>query len=212
VRTKDFTFQVDFFSSEKRKQWSYTPTLGGKRFGGDYLGTYNGVVYIEVGKSSGNFDSNPDSYILGLSQETGKVLFEKPTDKLKYNFYPATMSQINGKSYVYGEYFDPGSNIAKAKSLGFAFVGIDENGVITSEKYCSWAIDMSKYLNVSSKGKIEDFGFVYMHNMIPTADGNIYAIGEGIYKVANTLGILASVATRSTQSLTKGKSDRYDID
>jgi hypothetical protein len=202
---KDFTFQVDFFSTEKRKQWSYTPTIGGKKFAGDYLGTHNGVVYIEVLKGASKMDANLDSYILGLSQETGKMLFEKPTDALKYSFYPTSMSQINGKSYVYGEYFDAGANIVKAKSLGFAFIGIDEKGAITSEKYCSWSLDMAKYLNVSSKGKIEDFGFVYMHNMLPTADGGIYAIGEGIYKVANTLGILASVATQSTQSLVKVK-------
>lgn len=202
---KDFTFQVDFFSSEKRKQWSYTPTEGGKLFTGDYLGTYNGVVYIEVLKSTRRGDLNPDSYILGLSQENGKLLFEKPTDRLKYSFYPTSMSLINGKSYVYGEYYDPGANVLKAKSLGFAFVGIDEKGKITSEKYCSWTLDMSKYLNVSSKGKIDDFGYVYMHNMLPTADGSIYAIGEGIYKVANTLGILASVATQSTQSMAKVK-------
>ena len=202
---KDFTFQVDFFSTEKRKQWSYTPTTGGKKFFGDYLGTYNGVVYIEVLRGARKMDGNLDSYILGLSQETGKMLFEKPTDALKYSFYPTSMSQVNGKSYVYGEYFDPGANINKAKSLGFAFLGIDEKGAITSEKYCSWSIDMGKYLNVSSKGKIDDFGFVYMHNMLPTADGGIYAIGEGIYKVANTLGILASVATQSTQSLVKVK-------
>ena len=35
---KDYTFQVDFFSTEKRKQWTYTPTIGGKKFVGDYLG------------------------------------------------------------------------------------------------------------------------------------------------------------------------------
>lgn len=202
---KDFTFQVDFFSTEKRKQWSYTPTTGGKKFYGDYLGTHNGVVYIEVLRGASRMDGNLDSYILGLSQENGKMLFEKPTDALKYSFYPTSMSQVNGKPYVYGEYFDPGANINKAKSLGFAFVGIDEKGKITSEKYCSWTLDMAKYLNVSSKGKIDDFGYVYMHNMLPTADGGIYAIGEGVYKVANTLGILASVATRSTQSLVKVK-------
>src|SRR5688500_9018267 len=85
---KEFTFQVDFFSTEKRKQWSYTPTTGGKKFYGDYLGTYKGVVYIEVLRGASKMDGNLDSYILGLSQETGKMLFEKPTDALKYSFYP----------------------------------------------------------------------------------------------------------------------------
>jgi hypothetical protein len=202
---KDYTFQVDFFSTEKRKQWTYIPTIGGKRFMGDYLGTFNGVVYIEVLKTTGGLDGNPDSYILGLAEETGKLLFEKATDKSKYNFYPITMSMINGKSYLYGEYFDPGTNMMKAKSLGFAFWGMDEKGAITSEKYCSWTLELSKYLDVSSKGKIADFGYMFMHNMVPTASGDIYVIGEGLTKAANALGIAASILSRSTQSLVKVK-------
>src|SRR6185503_17208706 len=56
---KDYTFQVDYFSTQKRKQWTYTPTEGGKKFVGDYLGYYNGVIYIEVLRFGGMFDSKP---------------------------------------------------------------------------------------------------------------------------------------------------------
>lgn len=193
---KDYTFQVDFFSTEKRKQWTYTPTEGGKRFIGDYLGQFNGVVYIEVLRYGGAFDQKPDSYILGLSLENGKKLFEKPTDS-KFRFYPASLSLVNeGKAYIYGEYFDVDGNIMKDKSKGFAFWGIDEKGTVTNEKYLSWDIEMAKYLDVSSKGKIGDFGFMYLHQILQTADGKIYAIGEGYKKVASALGIASTLLTR----------------
>jgi hypothetical protein len=39
---KDYTFQIDYFSTEKKKQWTYTPTEGAKKFIGDYLGNFNG--------------------------------------------------------------------------------------------------------------------------------------------------------------------------
>ncbi|HEV8283438.1 MAG TPA: DUF6770 family protein [Chitinophagaceae bacterium] len=195
---KDYTFQIDFFSSQKQKQWTYTPTIGAKKFVGDYLGTFNGVVYIEVLKFSGMFDQNPESTILGLSLETGKQVFEKTTDS-KYKFYPASMSVMNdGRAYIYGEYFNPNGNIAKDKSLGFAFWGIDEKGTVLNEKYCSWDLELGKYLNVSSKGKIEDFGFMYVHGIVQTADGNIFAIGEGYKKVASALGIAAAMLTRNS--------------
>jgi hypothetical protein len=193
---KDYTFQIDFFSTEKHKQWSFTPTVGAKKFEGDYLGTFNGVVYIEVLKFSSRMDGNPESSIIGLSLETGKQLFDKPSDG-KYRFYPASMSVINnGKAYIYGEYFNPNANIAKDKSLGFAFWGMDEKGNILTEKYCAWDLELGKYLNVSSKGKIEDFGFMYVHNIVQTADGNIFAIGEGYKKVASALGIAAMMLSR----------------
>lgn len=190
---KDYTFQVDYFGTGKRKQWSYTPTEGGKKFMGDYLGQFNGVVYIEVLRYGGAFDQKPDSYILGLNIETGKMLFEKPTDS-KYRFYPASLSLVNeGKAYVYGEYFDLNDNIMKDKSKGFAFWGIDEKGKITSEKYLSWDLEMGKYLDVTAKGKISDFGFMYLHQIIQAADGKIYAIGEGFKKAASALGIASTL-------------------
>ena len=192
---KDYTFQIDYFATDKKKTWTYTPTDGGKKFIGDYLGSYNGVVYVEILRYGGAFDQKPDSYMIGLDLETGRKLFEKPTDS-KYRFYPASMSLINGgKAYVFGEYFDLNDNVMKDKSKGFAFWGIDEKGSITSEKYISWELDMGKYLDVTSKGKIADFGFMYLHNMVQTADGKIYAVGEGFKKVASGIGIASKILT-----------------
>jgi len=191
---KDYTFQLDFFSSGKRKQWTYIPTIGGKKFPGDYLGTFNGVVFVEVLKYTGMFDQKPDSYILGLSVENGKEVFTKPTDG-KYRFYPANISSLNeGQAYIYGEYFDQNANIMKDKSLGFAVWSLDEKGKLLSEKYCSWESDLGKFLNVSSQGKIEDFGFMYLHNIFQTSDGSIFAVGEGFKKAASALGIISQIA------------------
>ena len=195
---KDYTFQVDFFSSEKKKQWTYVPTVGGKKFIGDYLGTFNGVVYLEVLKFTSMTDQKPESNIVGLSLETGKQLFEKTTDS-KYRFYPASMSSINGgKSVIYGEYFDLNDNIAKDKSRGFAFWRVDEKGNILGEKYCAWDLDLGKFLNVSSKGNIEDFGYMYVHSIVQAADGNIFVIGEGYKKVASALGIASRLMSRNS--------------
>jgi hypothetical protein len=188
---KDYTFQVDFFATGKRKTWSYTPT-DGKRLMGDYLGYYKGVVYMEVLKYDRAMDQKPDSYILGLNLETGKKVFEKPTDS-KFRFYPASLSLVNeGKAYLYGEYFDVDANIMKDKSKGYAFWSIDETGKITSEKYLSWDLEMAKHMTVTSKGKVEDFGFIYLHQIVQLADGNIYAIGEGFRKQASALGIAST--------------------
>ena len=192
---KDYTFQIDYFSSEKRKQWTYTPTEGGKKLTGDFLGMYNGVVYFEVLKYGGAFDTKPDSYLVGLDLETGKQLFENPTDNAKYRFYPASMSVVGGKAVLFGEYFDPNGNVAKDKSKGFAFITVDEKGKILAEKYNSWDLDMGKYLDVNSKGRIADFGYMFVHNIIQMEDGNVFAIGEGYKKVASGLGIAAGILT-----------------
>ena len=74
----------------------------------------------------------------------------------------------------------------------------DEKGNILSEKYCAWDLDLGKFLNVSSRGNIDDFGYMYVHDIVQTADGNIFAIGEGYKKVASALGIAAKLMTRNS--------------
>jgi hypothetical protein len=193
---KDYTFEIDYFSTGQKKQWSYVPTEGGKKFMGDYLGSGNGIVYLEVLKYSSMLDQKPTSNLVGLSLETGKQLFEVATDS-KYRFYPSTLSKLNdGNAFIFGEFFDPNANIAKDKSKGFAFWKVDNSGKITFEKYCAWDTDLGKYLNVTSKGKIEDFGFMYLHKMVQVADGSIYAIGEGYKKAVSALGIASKLMTK----------------
>jgi len=192
---KDFTFEIDYFSTEAKKQWSYIPTEGGKRFLGDYLGCSNGVVYLEILKYTSRMDQKPDSRLVGLSLESGKLLFDISTDS-KYRFFPVTVSSLNnGNGYIFGEFFDPDANIAKDNSRGFGFWKVDETGKISFEKYLLWDVDLGKYLGVNSSGKIDDFGYMYLHKMVQLSDGSIYAIGEGYKKAASALGIASKVLT-----------------
>ena len=39
---------------------------------------------------------------------------------------------------------------------------------------------------------------MYLHNMVQTADGSIFAIGEGFKKVASALGIASKVLSRNS--------------
>lgn len=206
---KDFTFQISFVGTDAKKQWTYIPAMDGKMFVGDYLGTYKNVVYVEMLKFSSRLDRNPDSYILGLALENGKLLFQKSTNEGKYHFYPISMSVLkDGKAYLYGEFFDKGGNVMKDKSKGFAFVGIDETGKTLSEKYSSWDLDLGKHLGTNGNGKIDDFGYMFLHNMIQTEDGSIYAIGEGYKKAASGLGIATTIlagAAGSTSNISTVK-------
>ncbi|MBX2939252.1 MAG: hypothetical protein KF880_04170 [Ferruginibacter sp.] len=187
---KDYTFEIQYMSTEKRKMWSYIQTDGGKKFLGDYLGTANGVVYLFVQRYKSMMDQNPESHILGLSLESGKVLFEKTTDLPDAKFYPSTLSQLeNGKMYLYGEYFGPNENIMKGKSNGFSFWEVNEKGDKISEKQLSWTEGLGKHLSVNSKGRINDFGYMVLHDIIQTSDGSIYAVTEGFKKVADGVGI-----------------------
>ena len=190
---KDYTFQLDFFGTDKKKQWTYIPVEGAKKTMGDYLGTFNGVIYMGVLEYGSLMDQKPDSYIVGLDLANGKQLFKNATDNGKYRFYPSSMNVVNGKAYIFGEYFDLNANIVKDKSSGFTFLGINEKGKLVSEKFNSWDLQLGKFLDVSAKGRIADFGYMYVHQIIQLADGDVYAIGEGWKKAASAMGIASQV-------------------
>ena len=96
--------------------------------------------------------------------------------------------------------------------MGLRFWQVDEKGKVLSEKYLSWDIELGKHLNVTSKGKIDDFGFMYLHNMIQTADGSVYAVGEGFKKAASGLGIASKMLTRRPWRYQHGKSESNGYD
>jgi hypothetical protein len=77
--------------------------------------------------------------------------------------------------------------------------------VISKEKYISWDVDLSKYLDVNSKGKIQDFGYMYLHNMVQTADGKIYAIGEGYKKGMSAGGAALKILSGGVPTSNKVK-------
>jgi len=196
ITGKENTFQLDFLSTEKNYQWTYSPIDGKKKFTCDYLGYNNGVVYLAVLKFKSMFTANADAYITGLSLETGKILFEIPAEQEDYQFFPTNLINLqDGKIYLFGEYFDKNDNVLKDNSRGFAFWRIDEKGVITNKKYLGWKNELSKYLDVNSKGEINDFGYLYLHSIVETATGELYAVGEGFKKSSSAAGIGLKVLT-----------------
>ncbi|TAD83717.1 MAG: hypothetical protein EAY75_14505 [Bacteroidetes bacterium] len=192
---KDFTFTLSFFDSQRKRSWSYTPTEGAKRSISDYLGTVGDVIYLQVLKYGSSFDQRPDATILGLNLNTGKVVFERNTDA-KFRFYASSLTEIGNKTILNGEYFEPDANIMKAKSLGLGFWELDAKGKLLKETYSSWEGDLGKFFAVNSKSKVEDFGYLMIHNIFESADGNIYAVGEGFRKEASALGIASTLLSR----------------
>ena len=57
----------------------------------------------------------------------------------------------------------------------------------------SWTKDISKFLKVDERGRISDLGYVYIHRIIQTDDGKVFAVCEGYKKVADGLGIAMNV-------------------
>lgn len=194
---KYYSYEINFFFTMQKKQWAYEAVeeQEDKVASAAYLGATDSLVIFEVLKKNSLFTKKMRSYLLGLNIFTGKKAFEISTEEDEYKLFPMNISTLTGKSdfMVLGTYYDKDDRIAADKTLGLGVFTIDGKGKITSKKYNSWANDFGKFLNVNSKGKIDDIGYLYFHKLIQTSDGKIFAIGEGYKKVADGVGIALNI-------------------
>jgi hypothetical protein len=191
---KDNAYEIDLYMSDTRKQLNYTPVDDSKYCFPSYLGATDSIAYFEVLKKEGKLSRKVKSFLLGINLYTAKKAFEIETETEEYKFLPMGISTLNSTSdaLVMGSFYSKEDHLMTDKILGIAALTINSSGKITNKKWNTWEKDFSKFLNINSKGKIEDIGYLYFHKIIQTEDGNVFAIGEGYKKTANGWGIAAT--------------------
>lgn len=199
----NYTYDINFYGSGKRKTWTYNPIEDQKVTTAQYMGANDSVALIEVLSKKSRTSKDMESTLLGLNLETGKKVFELRTQDGKYQFYPMGVSNISstGNNFVLTGSYTEGQEVAD-KTDGLGYWIVNNQGKLIKSRYTSWTKDLGKYLTVDEKGRVEDMGYVYIHKLIQTADGNIFAVGEGYKKVADGLGI-AMAAMGSYRGVTK---------
>jgi hypothetical protein len=189
---KQRTYEVDFYSSKEKKQWTYTPFDDEERYANaEFLGNTDSLIILEVFKKSRALSGKMTSHLVGINFITKKKVFDIDDENDSYTFVPSSVVPVKGKNQimVMGSYFDKDDNIVKDFSKGLAVYAIDSKGKILSKTYNSWGEDFAKYLPLNNKGKIDNVGFLYTHKLIQAPNGKMFVIGEGYKRQANLGGI-----------------------
>ncbi len=205
---KNYTYDVNFYASGKRKTWTYNPLENGKFTGAEYLGANDSIVVLEVLSREKLMSKESESTLVGLNIENGKKVFEIRTQDGSHGLYPMNISTTKGSSefLIIGPYYAAGERVLQDRTEGLGIWLMNNKGKIVKSKYMSWAKDLAKYVKVDDKGRVEDMGWIYFHKLMQTEDGKIFAVGEGYKKVADGVGIAMNVLTRSyTSGVTKLK-------
>jgi hypothetical protein len=203
---KKLQFEVEFYNNTMQRQWSYvagkdaaTVEMANEAFQtGNYVGTL-------VSKKKSVNSKNVDVDLLVHNVNDGKVLFRAPMETSKYSvsFSDVFFDEAKSNFVVFGDYYDKGDKELKAQSLGFIYLTLDMNGKVVGEKTNSWATDISKVTPMNEKGKIEGSNTnILIHDIIRTADGQIFVVGEQYKKTVSgagvamqTLSVLAAAST-----------------
>ncbi len=191
VRDRKYGYVIEYYPDEG-KPWSITPDPATRMIEtSNFLGYSNSILLSSTLKKKSLMTRKFDNFIMGTELATGKRLFEVKMENSQYDIQ--VMSVVpddagNGLNLL-GLYFKLGDNVMKDPSLGFCRVKIDETGKIVSTDLVSWAKDVSKVMDVNERGKIKGIGYVYFHNMVTDADGDIYLIGEQFKKTVSGAGV-----------------------
>lgn len=202
------TYEVDFYSSQTKKQWTYVPNDDEERYAqAEFLGSTDSLIILEVMKKRRALSGKMTASLIGLNFITKKKEFEIDAEGTDYKFVPSSVVHLKetGKILVMGSYFEANANIAKDATLGLALFEIDSKGKVISKTYNSWGGDFAKHLPTNSKGKIDDVGFLFIHKLLKTPDGKLFVVGEGYKRKASALGIGLTVLSggRSSAGVTK---------
>jgi len=180
---RNVTYEMDFYSSESKKQWTYRPSNDEDKFAqAEYLGSVDDLVILQVMRKSRKTANRMASHLVGINVTKKKLQFDIESDeKTDKPFVPTSIMPVPGSPniLVLGAYYDDGDKVLKDATKGLAAYLIDTKGNIVSSTYNSWEEDFAKYLPSNRKGKIQDIGYLYIHKMLRTPEGKLYVVGEG---------------------------------
>jgi hypothetical protein len=189
---KQRTYEVDYYSSETKKQWTYVPQDDEEKYAmAEYLGCTDSLIILEVMKKNHLMSGKITSHIVGINFVTKKKQFDMDGASDQYTLVPSSIVPMEGTGnlMVMGSFYDKDDNVAKDFSKGLAVYEMTTNGQILTKTYNTWAGDFARYLPTNSKGKIDDVGYLYIHKVIRTPDHKLFVVGEGYKRQANALGI-----------------------
>ena len=197
------TYEVDYYSSADKKQWTYVPQDDAEKYAfAEYMGCTDSLIILQVEKRNHAMSGKSSSHLVGVNFVTRKKQFDIDYVGEDKVLMPTGVERIEGSNdlMVIGSYFDKGDNIDKDFSKGLAIYEINTSGKILTKSYNTWAGDFSRYLPTNSKGKIDDVGYLYIHRVIRTPDHKMFIVGEGYRRTANAAGIALQVLTRGNSN------------
>jgi hypothetical protein len=181
-KDKKYKYIIDFYPTTKGgKKWSVSSDESSEvhEFATFIYGDANVLISSVVSKPS-IMSKKTETSLVAVDIKTGKKLYEKSISHPEYELLVLNGldSDSEGNVYLFGNYFPKGKSELSSPSEGLFALKLDKSGTTKEINLISWEKDVSKFVDVNEKGKMKDVGYVFFHDFIRNADGNVYAIGE----------------------------------
>lgn len=157
-----------------------------------------------------------ENFLKFVDVDSGKELFNYKQNDGQYlvQNFGVSYDQNSNSFFVYGQYFGKEDNILKDDSKGMFIQEVGRDGKLKSESYTPWAPEINGLIVKKLKGDLEKNMKTFIHKVVRTADGKVFAITEHYRKAVNggamaaraglaVLGGLTGVNTSSNVSAVK---------
>lgn len=151
----------------------------------DFINASSEIIYISMGRKAKLKSKEADMSLVGFDVNTGKKLFDKVYENEKYTYQVMNLnySTLKKEHTVFGNIYDTEAfGTTKAKSLGIYVGKIDNNGNELLRKEMLWDKFKKDYKFKDEDGDESEIGNIFIHKLISTKDGKIFAIGERFKK------------------------------
>lgn len=194
-KEKKMGYEIKLFDKDRGfAGWTYESNNTSGYEAADFVACDGNTLIVQVLRAKGFMYKDFDTYLIGIDIKSGKKKFENKLFKSPYNLQMVNgIVDEEGNFFLFGQFTEQGDNAMKDNSLGFCGMKLDTTGKAIFTKLVFWDKDVSNFLPVNEKGKIKDVGYVFFHQIVKTADGRVFAIGEQYKKAVSGLGVAANL-------------------
>ncbi|HXB41423.1 MAG TPA: DUF6770 family protein [Bacteroidia bacterium] len=136
-----------------------------------------------------------ETYLSFYNIDSGKEMFkvDQKNDKYQISCLGVSYDESTATYFSYGQYWALADNMSKDDSKGMYITEIGTDGKIKKENYSTWTGDINNILLTKAKKKYEDNTKTFIHKVVRTADGKVFAVGEMYRKAVSGWGVASKI-------------------
>jgi hypothetical protein len=191
-RKKKQGFDVEAMDNTAKRLWIYKSEEESDLLEfGDIMEVTEKFVAVSVLKKKSIMAKAFDTYFLLLDAKTGKKLMELPMrDKNdgELSLLNCFTDEEKEEITLVGEFYNPGDEVMKDKSLGLFIKIIGKTGTEVKYQKYAWAKEVLK-LRKSTGDDEKDKTSLCFHRLFKTANGHLFAVAEEYRKTVSGAGV-----------------------
>ena len=194
-------YELTAYDNTMKELWSFGSDPNSKLLEtSSVMSTSEKYVALTVARKKNLFTKSADSFFILLDAATGTKLLEMPMkDKTdgELSLINLQVDEVKNEVLLLGEYYNPGDEVLKDQSQGIYAQRIDMKGNELALAKYTWTKDIAKLRkeSMTDEQAAKDKGqrLLYIHKIIVTPTGDIYAVGEEYRKTLSAAGTTFAV-------------------